>query len=310
MFAFLLLSGLDHFGVVGRLCAQGCSQVTEGPFGWLVLCGGAIVTGALVRAVWKEDEPLFRLISLLAGAGSISLILLMIYGYHSVCQICAGFDVTAIALAFTIRPGNGLRFVTTPLSVALLLLPGIVLTERFGTKSGSVKGSPFVQVYPKESFVTDRMNLVLFADPNCPHCRKLIRRMEGDDGRFYHILHRWVLFEHPIDNGRKIVAIIGALDNIDPSVGSAFLREVCSTDEILSDSQLQSIGSKLGLGDKIADMLKSLPQSGIDRLMQDATAAKNCSVTQVPSAFLVLGEDEQKGLWRLTNYEKFVTKFN
>ncbi len=304
---FLILAFCDHFGIGSLTCGEGCSAATSGWFGSFVLVLGAVAQGGLVYLLVTNKDHEFKIFSGICAAGGVALIGLMIFSFHSVCQTCAGFDVTMLILWVSNWWSGKAKFALIPTALILSVLPGIVLFERFAPKSAAANESPDIARYEGETLDPMRTNLIVFADPNCLHCRKLVEKLLANNKQ-YQVFDRWVVFEPPMESGRRVAAIIAALQSRGDRFATPLLRDLSSSQGEFTDHQLVTFAENIGISEKMKAMLVNLPQDGVNRLMEDAKSASQCRITKVPAVYLILGEGGSGKGWNIVPDDQVVSE--
>jgi uncharacterized membrane protein/predicted DsbA family dithiol-disulfide isomerase len=166
-----------------------CGEVLSSPFskplGVPLPVVGVLMFSSIFACTLSGSSfglSLLRWLSLLAGIGGVSLILVQVFAIHHLCPLCLFVDACAIPLAAivylrrdesAVRPSNRARF----LWVTMAATASIVGAE-LGTVGGRlVEDDDNILTPPQISanWVADKVTIVEITDFQCPHCRRMHR---------------------------------------------------------------------------------------------------------------------------------------
>jgi hypothetical protein len=285
MAVLLLLSIVVHLGG-DQFCTGDCAS-SLGTTDWLVMAAGFVATVVLTWSSITGNDRVFNLASAVTAGGALSLILLMSLVLKRLCDICYSFDLTAIALSLTAFRVGWARFAAYPVILLLMILPVMAMRDRFFPKTGAICQ---VEKYPGEQFDPARVNVIVFVDPACRHCRVLLHELH-EHGDRYNPMFRWVCRLGDIEQSRFEVAAIADMEQVDPGRAAEFIEHIAQSDHVLTREELSTYLKTHGAAEIASGLGVPFRKTEVDRLLSDSLAADACSVRDLPTTYVVLSQD-------------------
>jgi predicted DsbA family dithiol-disulfide isomerase/uncharacterized membrane protein len=187
----LMVSGalfVDYRTLDPSFCSagSGCAQVRGSGFGYLfgtvpVPVIGLMAFGTLlVASLNSRSRPLLVPLSIVGGIAAIALIVLQAAVIRSFCWLCVVVDIAAIVLAplalLAMRAKDKAQRgdLTTTAWLALAAIAGLAPQLWH-----AVRPEPRVPAGIRALYRPEKINVVEFADFECPHCRALHPRLHA-----------------------------------------------------------------------------------------------------------------------------------
>ncbi|HKQ69124.1 MAG TPA: thioredoxin domain-containing protein [Polyangiaceae bacterium] len=173
---------IDYMRPLPAFCdvGSGCDRVRSSGYGSLLgiplpLVGQVGFAGLLVLSLFKGEtaRKATRLLAIVAGVTGMLLLLTQALVIGVFCKLCVAVDVSAVVAAFAgasgnletdEAPGKGVRWLWPVAALASVVLPGAWAL---------VQPSPPVPREIASLWVPGKINVVEFADFQCPYCRQL-----------------------------------------------------------------------------------------------------------------------------------------
>jgi protein-disulfide isomerase/uncharacterized membrane protein len=174
---------IDYLRPLPAFCdiGSGCDQVRRSPyahpFGIPLPVFGIAGFGAVMALSWSSQGWARRLVfalSLVAGLGGVLLLCLQAFALHVFCRLCLTVDVAAIVAGLSALAGGALQKAKSSESLERWLWPGATALSLLAPAGWAVlQPSPAVPPEIASLWVPGKINVVEFADFQCPFCRRL-----------------------------------------------------------------------------------------------------------------------------------------
>jgi uncharacterized membrane protein/predicted DsbA family dithiol-disulfide isomerase len=164
----------------------------------LPLLGVVLFSAVLGASLWPHSRAgrLLRPLTLAAGAGGLTLLLLQLLVLQGLCRLCAVVDVAAVGMAM-VQLTMGRKPIAAPDSrLRPLWLVAAVVGLGLGALLGVGGTPPREENRPPPPEVTalwlpGKVNVVEVADFACPHCRRMhavLTRFLAEEGERVHFV--------------------------------------------------------------------------------------------------------------------------
>jgi len=270
-----------YSGIGGMSCTQGCAAVHSLSISWPLAVIGPILAGAQVWSAFSRPDA-FIIISRVAAGGGLALIIAM-FALRQVCEWCLFVDLMLVCQGFTTF--RGMSVVAAVLGIGAL----VILAPSAFQKSEP----PHVVHFSARTFEGltrsdwNRPWLVVFSDPECPHCKALYEQVEELRKEGVMVFYRWYILPQDSDTSVKASALVEALSSTDPEGALKLRTAMYATHQNLTPETLTTLARNLGLREDIQGMLENPPTTALATLAADGAVAKDLNVSAVPSLYLI-----------------------
>lgn len=290
-------------GIGNWPCDQYCARIRDwpvSPYVSLLAIGGVL---AMAVSLTKQNERAFRALALTGFVVALFFQVLSI-SWQAVCPWCMALASVVMAIALsTIRAKHWALVSLLPLLFGILLIYDASAPPR-------QRYDPIAFEYrPYEAKPTSfrQVPYVIYADPECPACRRLAReeaKLSGDDIVFY---YRWYLL--PATSSRTLRAAIAIeavnLNNVEK--GDRLREAIFAAEEKLTDEAILAIASRLGLEESVRAALTNPPEEALAWISQDGTsfeAARHFAVPlpgRLDAATMTITADSPEIIFNMTS---------
>jgi len=204
---------IDYLRPLPAFCdiGSGCDQVRASPYSrplgiplpFLGLAGfGGIMALSWSRQPWALR--LARILSVGGGIGGALLLLTQALALHVFCRLCLAVDIAAVVAGlcsalFAVPRAPAVDAAHDPHRFLWPLTTGMALVVPIGWSI--LQPSPAVPAEIAALWVPGKINVVEFADFECPFCRKLhpdmARLLDEYEGRVHFVRLNMPLSQHP-----------------------------------------------------------------------------------------------------------------
>jgi len=265
-------------GVGNWPCDQFCARIRDwplSPFVSLLAIGGLLAIG---YSLSKQNENAFRGLAW-SGVGIALLFQLLSISWQAVCAWCMALAFVVLGLGLTTIAARKWALVSlVPALFGLVLIYDAVAPQRMRYDPIAFRYRP----YEAQPVDFRQRPYVIYADPECPACRRLAReeaKFSGDDIVFY---YRWYLL--PATSGRTLRAAIAieAVSIESAENGERFRQAIFESEEKLTDETILDIASGLGLKATVRSALEVPPKEVLSWISEDGIAFETARHFAVP----------------------------
>lgn len=236
-------------------------------------------------AVAADHRTAFVRLSLTGGLFAVAMPVIS-GSMRGWCPWCLVLACLTIDLALTsIRPISvGIALSALPLGVALWVIVALLF-------SPPPRELPPVPLRPYEASIKEGLvYIAVFSDPECPHCRRLMRFVTGwleENVPSRIVLHRWFLLPTSGARGVRAAVAVEATMLLDARLGRLYLAEVYRCDRPLTDEVLLEIADNVGARSTVAGALSSPPDAALRLVASDARLSEEIGIHEVPCVLSV-----------------------
>jgi uncharacterized membrane protein/predicted DsbA family dithiol-disulfide isomerase len=283
----------------------GCAKVRGSAFSHigpvkLPAIGIGAFSGLLALAVWASRKRHYKVLAIqtgLAALGAITLIALMVFKIGAVCKWCMVVDVSAIlsfglALAIYRREpvdveSVGMRSMWAVAAVTAIAVPFL---WNYSVSATVVSLPKPIAKYQVEG----KVNVIMFTDFQCPHCRRLhevIEELRPTLGDRLHIVRMMMpMHFHPGAKPAALAYMCMPEDKLEAAAERFYTARVAE----LTPSGVIEIAGQIGLNPNQFALCMADPETQT-RLAHHQTIFRNADLGGVPASYvnaeLVKGAD-------------------
>lgn len=249
---------VDYTTAQATFCGpgSGCAAVRRSGFGYLfgflpVPVIGLVGFGSIlvVTCSPKWERVALTPLALVGGLAALAFVVVQAVVIRAFCWLCVTADFAGLLIAAaallrdrSVLPGSDLRFALAP---AAWLILGL-LSAAVPIAWARVKPQPAVPNAIRELYAPGKINVVEFADFQCPFCRALhprLKALTAEYGERVHVVRMQMpLASHEYAHGAALAAVCGDL----LGKGEAMTDALFATDDLRPES-LRAVALKLGL---------------------------------------------------------------
>jgi hypothetical protein len=269
---------LRSSGIVTFECNEYCAVIQDWRYSPLVSLLAMAGILAIAVSLSKQDEVLFRW--LVWGGVGVSLAFQMLaMAWQGVCPWCMGLAFMMLGIALTTVRWKSLGFVSlAPAAFGVYVIYDSV-PHGYSQDLISFAYRPY-ESRPADPRVHE---YVIYADPECPACKRLAREEEKIKLPEVVFHYRWYLL--PATSGRTLHAAVAieTVSKINAQAGLRLRRAIFESNERLTDATILEISSRLGLENEVKSALDHPGADVLGWVEQDGRAFEKAGFSAVPT---------------------------
>lgn len=288
--AAVLLQLGHHLGISLVDCSSGCSVIRDWPGSLALEFAALVLSSAMLAAAFRQRTDTCSALGWIALAGvGISVVAMRLL--EAYCPMCGLADVALVTFFFASRDskaGNLLALVAGVVGFSFAGWMAFEVQSRVSTARFAIRS------YEKAPEVK-RNPVLLFSDPECPHCKVLMAKLDqsGDllDGKVY---FRWML--RPASSDRTLWAAV-AIETVfrsEPGLGKRYRSALYGSEGQLTKQRIIELAPSGSSRALVEEALKRPNETVLAWIKEDGDLAASLRVATVPAyCGIVAGEDGQ-----------------
>lgn len=289
--AAVLLQLGQHIGwsLVG--CSSGCEVVRDWPGSLAIEFLAVGLASAMLGATLANKTRLTSTLGWAALLGSLfSVVAMRFLGAY--CPVCGFADAALVTFFFASRSHKGWNSVAMPVALFGFVAAGWMLFEE-GTR---VPEAHFALRAYEQAPNLRQGPVLLFSDPECPHCRDLMAKLARvGDGLGGRVFYRWMLRPATSDRTLWAAVAIESLLRKDAKLGQQYRISVYAERGPLSKRRLIELAPDSQSRDLVEESLKHPDDAVLAWIKEDGDLAASLQIAEVPAyCGLVPGQKERE----------------
>lgn len=273
---------LNYVDLVHASCDSGCSVVKASILSWPMALLGIAITSTLLWTAATKHDATFNTVSRIGGVGAVFLVGLLV-SWKAACIWCLVVDFGLICLALTTLGKVGVATSTIPLLICLWAAQVSVATAQ-PPRIVRFTARPYERLLDRSRFAR---YLVVFSDPECPHCKALHTELARLNNPNLHVMYRWALLPETATQSEHAVVAIETLGRDRPEVASMFRDLLFEEQQALSDAVLARLARKVGAETEVKGAIEHPDETALQLVAEDGALMPTLQVSSVPAMFEV-----------------------